>query len=195
MKKFIIALMAFALVITLAGCGGGGGGGGSSISPRVATYNGLKESATFVNDANGKIIKEEMDLMSTNFASSTISVSKKTDTLKMYISDSFHRGSEQNLKDDLISTMNSRFDRYIINEWGFKVTDFTKDSDTQITTECSIRLDLVLKEGKKGNVTTWNDAVIKQKIVWVKEKVDNKDVWRIKSGFPYDRNKDFNNNL
>ena len=30
MKKLVIALMAFALVITLAGCGGGGGGGGSS---------------------------------------------------------------------------------------------------------------------------------------------------------------------
>ena len=31
MKKLVIALMAFALVITLAGCGGGGGscGGGS----------------------------------------------------------------------------------------------------------------------------------------------------------------------
>lgn len=195
MKKFIIALMAFALVITLAGCGGGGGGGGgSSISPRIAEYNGLKESTEFANDPKGgQTIKAEMDEMSVNFASSTVSVSNKTKTLKNYISDSFCRGNEKNLKSDLISTMNSRFDRYIINEWGFKVTSFTHDSDTQITTECSIRLNLVLKEGKSGSVTTWNDAVIKRNIVWVKEKVNDEWIWRIKSGFPYDRNKDFNN--
>ena len=32
MKKLVIALMAFALVITLAGCGGGGGGSKFSIT-------------------------------------------------------------------------------------------------------------------------------------------------------------------
>ena len=191
MKKLVIALMAFALVITLAGCGGGGGGGGSSVSPRVAEYNGLKESTAFIQDSNGKAIKAEMDKMSSDFASSTVAVSNKTNTLKKYISDSFCRGNEQNLKNDLISTMDSRFDRYIINEWGFKVTSFTQDSDTQLTTECSIRLDLVLKEGKTGSFTTWNDAIIKQKIVWVKEEVDGEKIWRIKSGFPYDRKKDF----
>ncbi len=185
MKKFVIALMAFALVFTLAGCGGGGGGG-ESISPNIATYNGLKESDTFTKDAQGSKIKSEMDEMSANFASSSVSVNNKTNTLKNYVSDSFCRGSEQNLKNDLINTMSSRFDRYIVNEWGFKVTDFTKDSDTQITTRCSIRLNLVLKEGKTGSVNKWNDAILNRNIVWVKEG----DVWKMKSGFPYDRKKD-----
>lgn len=186
MKKLVIALMAFALVITLAGCGGGGGGGGEYVSPKIGTYNGLKESDDFANDDQGKIIKNEMNEMSADFASSSVSVNNKTNTLKKYVSDSFCRGNEQNLKDDLIDTMSSRFDRYIVNEWGFKVTYFTKDSNTQITTRCSIRLNLVLKEGKTGSVTKWNDAILDRDIVWVKEGND----WKMKSGFPYDRNKD-----
>ena len=75
MKKLVIALMAFALVITLAGCGGGGGGSsyhldygdkgaglkdygdGRDLTPIKKAYDGIKtELAKYSvsNDAEGK---------------------------------------------------------------------------------------------------------------------------------------------
>lgn len=192
MKKFVIALMAFALVITLAGCGGGGGG--SSIDPKIGQYNGLVKSDDFYNKDNTSgvaSIRDSLTKMETDFANSKLSGSDKKKVLDEYVSKNFKNSTKaSSSKSELLSTMESRFNRYIVNEWGFKVTDYSPKNDesaTQIETECSIRLNLTKKKDAEGSVDSWNSAVIKQHITWIKE--DGK--WKIKSGFPYDRKTDF----
>ena len=194
MKKFIIALMAFALVITLAGCGGGGGGG-SAVDQNVVKYNGYVQSEKFEKDDTCSSIREALKDMEDNFVKDDLTGTQKSNILKANISKSFKNTTNpDSSRDNLISTMKSRFNRYIVNEWGFKVTDYSPKNDpkaTEITTKCSIRLDLVLKEGKSGTVTKWNSAVLDRDIVWEYKEEDGVTKWRIKSGFPYDRSKDF----
>ena len=183
-------MMAFALVFTLAGCGGGGGGGGS-VDQNIAKYNGLKESEEFYKDVTCASITVGLTEMETSFANKDLSGNDKKNVLANYISDTFkNETKETSSKDDLLNVMGSRFNRYIVNEWGFKVTSYSKhpeNNPTEIQTECSIRLNLTKKEGAEGSVNTWNSAVLNRKIVWVKEGDD----WKIKSGFPYDRSTDF----
>ena len=191
MKKLVIALMAFALVITLAGCGGGGGGGGSSVDQNIAKYNGQSEDAAFTKDATCADIRTGLSNMKTSFADANLSGTQKKNVLASYISDSFKNTTKaSSSKSELLSTMESRFNRYTVNEWGFKVTSYSKNPEndpTEIQTKCSIRLDLTKKPGAEGSVNTWNSAVIDRTMVWVKENGE----WKIKSGFPYDRNTDF----
>ncbi len=190
MKKLVIALMAFALVITLAGCGGGGGGG-SSVDPNIATYNGLAESEAFQKDTTCEKIRNGLADMKDSFSKSDLSGTQKKNVLAKYISDSFKNTTKANSsKSELLSTMESRFNRYTVNEWGFKVSNYSKNPEndpTEIQTECSIRLNLSKKPGADGSVDSWNSAVINRTMVWVKENGE----WKIKSGFPYDRNTDF----
>ena len=76
MKKLVIALMAFALVITLAGCGGGGGGSsyhldygdegaglkdygdGRDLTPIKKAYDGIKTELAKYNTSNDPEGKE-----------------------------------------------------------------------------------------------------------------------------------------
>ena len=191
MKKLVIALMAFALVITLAGCGGGGGG--SSVDQNVVKYNGQTQLKAFDEDTTSgtSSIREGLVNMRTDFVKSDLTGTQKKNTLEKYISTNFKNSTKaSSSKSELLSTMESRFNRYIVNDWGFKVTDYSPKKDenaTEIETICSIRLDLTKKEGAEGSVNSWNSAVIDRHIIWIKE--DGK--WKIKSGFPYDRNTDF----
>ena len=190
MKKLVIALMAFALVITLAGCGGGGGGG-SSVDQSIAQYNGLTESEAFKNDEVCSSINTGLNDMKTSFANAKLSGNQKKNVLAKYISDSFKNTTKAtSSKSELLSTMESRFNRYTVNEWGFKVTNYSKNPEndpTEIQTQCSIRLNLTKKAGAEGRVNAWNSAVLNRTMVWVKENGE----WKIKSGFPYDRDTDF----
>ncbi|MBR4329834.1 MAG: hypothetical protein IKP71_08260 [Candidatus Riflebacteria bacterium] len=192
MKKLVIALMAFALVITLAGCGGGGGSG-SYVDPKIAQYNGQDQLKAIDKDTTSgtKSIREGLVDMETNFVKADLTGDKKKEKLGYYISKDFKNTTKaSSSKDELLTTMGSRFNRYIVNDWGFKVTDYDPKNDenaTQIETICSIRLDLTKKEGAEGSVNSWNSAVIDRHIIWIKE--DGR--WKIKSGFPYDRDTDF----
>ena len=180
MKKLVIALMAFALVITLAGCGGGGGGG-SSVSQNVTLYNSKQTSEAFKTDENGSKIFASMNDMSAQFGSDISGNEKKT-VLSNNTADPFYDKNGKSNRADFINSMGSRFDRYTVNEFGFKVTDFKYYPDTnELETLCSIRLNLTRKPGKDGSLAAYNDAILDQKITW--KKVG--DTWKIYKGFPY----------
>lgn len=191
MKKLVIALMAFALVITLAGCGGGGGGPSD-----IEIYEGQAKSEDFYKNStdtgynsNYGAVKAGLEDMETVFASSAKSAADKKTTLGNYISANFYRGTDTaaKLKKELLNTMGDRFNRYTVNQWGFKVTSCTiSDDGLEMETTCSIRFDLALKPGCSGN-GAGDRAVLNRKIKWSNEG----GTWRIVSGFPYDRNKDF----
>ena len=79
--------------------------------------------------------------------------------------------------------MGSRFERYKVIDWGFKVTNHSKNGE-EIKTTCSIRLNL--EKIKGDGIPRWNDAILNKELVWKKES----EVWKIIRGFPYDRRKD-----
>ena len=173
MKKLVIALMAFALVITLAGCGGGGG------SSKI-NFNDIVASETFPKQCSK--ISAEMTEMSSVFADNNKSASEKTELLKKYVSDNFERDGKK-CKSELISTMSSRFSRYTVKEWKFKVVshDGTEADDNSIKTVCAIKLNLEKKPGAEGSVNKFDDVLTDRAIYWVKEG----DVWKIQKGLPY----------
>ena len=181
MKKFVIALMAFALVITLAGCGGGGGGGGAAVSQNVITYNSMNTSEAFIKDANGGKIYDSMDKMSKQF-NSDITAAEKKNVLSNNTYDPFYDKNGKSNRDDFLSSMGDRFDRYTVNEFSFKVTNFKYHSDTnEMETLCSIRLNLTRKPNKSGRVASFNDAILDKTIIWKKDG----ETWKIYKGFPY----------
>ena len=179
MKKLVIALMSFALVVTLAGCGGGGGGGNS----QVKSINDLVRSETFPIKCDK--IAAAMNAIEADFTSTTKTAEEKKDTLSKYISEDFTRGSEKK-KAELTDTMFSRFERYNIDSWKFVVTNHdgeeakkTANGD-EIVVECAIDLKLTLKPGATGNgAGSWQ--LYNKELVWRNESGN----WRIIRGLPY----------
>lgn len=173
MKKLVIALMAFALVITLAGCGGGGG------SSRI-NFDDIVASDTFPKQC--KTISREMDEMSSVFADNKKSASEKTELLSKYISDNFTRDGKK-CKSELVNTMSSRFNRYTVKEWKFKVIshDSPEAENDSIKTVCAIKLNLEKKPGAEGSVNKFDNVLTDREIYWVKEGDD----WKIQRGLPY----------
>lgn len=183
MKKFVIALMAFSLVISLAGCGGGGGSGPSTVEMYESQPSLSIPEEYNCGGENG--IQSNLDKMANDFKSATKTASEKKETLGKYISNSFKRADGSGSRDELLNVMGSRFERYKVIDWGFKVTNHSKN-DEEIKTTCSIRLNLEKKPGKEGRVDHWNDAILNKELVWKKES----EVWKIIRGFPYERGKD-----
>lgn len=95
MKKFVIALMAFALVITLAGCGGGGGGSsyhldygdngaalkkyedGNDLTGIKTCYETINSKLSDSKNTNDQRVAAIMDCISTNYVGNPASQTHK----------------------------------------------------------------------------------------------------------------------
>ena len=183
MKKFVIALMAFALVITLAGCGGGGGGGGAAY-----VLNRGDNGAALKDYGEGKDltpVKTAYDELNTAFSANNKDNDKegtnRANAFKAKISENYH-GDRDNVsnKAKLVSRLKSLISSKEFE--GIEIIPFaTKNGST--TTSVKETTKLYVASFKYKNVTYSNSAnneYLFDSVEWVKE---NDGQWRIVSGF------------
>lgn len=171
MKKFVIALMAFALVITLAGCGGGGGGG---------------EAAHWGDEGKNlpEEIKSNYDVMKKAFTPSTVNALADKNARETYILNNFTRyvsptatfmGNNSYNKNKMTSRLTSVLGSYKIDSYEFKPGETSKKSDTKYTSWVYCVLNATNKNDKntKRNLGHW------MLFTWEK----SGDEWYITDGF------------
>ena len=182
MKKFVIALIAFAFVITLAGCGGGGGG-----SP-VFILNRGDNGAALKNYGNGKDltpVKTAYTNINTVFKDNSTPDKDpdgtiRANALKEYISDAYtgrsDYSSDVSTKDKLIKRLTQLIHDKKFE--GLEIIPFaTNDGATATTVTEKTKL-YVAKFIHSGN-TYLNKEYVFNEVKWVKEESG----WKIRSGF------------
>ena len=172
MKKFIIALMAFALVITLAGCGGGGGGGGGE-TPHWGD-EGKNLDPAILNDYN---------VMKNAFDPDTVNALTTSGSRKTYVTNNFTKfvsptatfmGNDKYTKDKMTSRLTSVLGSYNIINYEFKPGETNKISDTKYTSWVYCVLNAKRKsDNEPRNLGHW------MQFTWEK----TGDDWYITDGF------------
>ncbi len=172
MKKFIIVMMAFALVFTLAGCGGGGGGGGE------AAHWG-DEGKNLPED-----IKVNYNVMKEAFNPETVNALANNNARKAYVEENFttyvsptatFMGNEKYTKAKMTSRLTSVLESYKIDSYEFKPGETSKKDDNKYTSWVYCVLNATNKNDKdrKRNLGHW------MQFTWEK----SGEEWYITSGF------------
>ena len=196
MKKLVIALMAFALVITLAGCGGGGGGGSSWSLSRGDDGKWLKENGfEEIYDAYQKINKVFVDNNDNDPKGTT-----RANAFYELLSEKYSGKDIQhkNDKGEITGTtpMSSRNDvrdrlEYLIQEKKFNGVELIafqtldgvdKENKTYVPEKTKLYVKSFQYNGNTYENTSYNEYVF-DKIEWVNEGTAEAPVWKIKSGF------------
>lgn len=186
MKKFIIALMAFCLVFSLAGCGGGGGGGGTvehwgdqggnlptEINKNYEKMNQAFDKSSKINDETDTNKIRERVLEYFTFSVAPVGVATFT------ASD----GNKYN-KNDMTNRLTNVLTHYTMDSYEFKPGDTDPDNDkegkstTKYTSWCycvfhATNNKLPTGKGTEKNLSKW------MLLTW--EKIDGK--WYITKGF------------
>ena len=173
MKKLVIALMAFALVITLAGCGGGGGGGGGGETPHWGDEGKNLPEA----------IKTNYNVMKDAFKPETVNALDSSSSRKTYVQNNFTKyvsptatfmGNKTYNRNKMTSRLTSVLDSYKITNYEFKPGETAKVSDTKYTSWTYCVLNATRKsDGEARNLGHW------MQFTWEK----SGDDWFITNGF------------
>ena len=179
MKKLVIALMAFALVITLAGCGGGGGGGGkSSYTVPKADYESLEK------DSNLKPVATAYKAIDAVFTDDTASATAKADALGDYLSETYV-GTDTSANDVSTKAAVVKRLRSVIsnnNFTGLTIIPCQIQNGVTATTvseKTVFHVDTFTRDGK----TYKNLNYEFDKIQWVNEGTAEAPDWKIVGGF------------
>ncbi len=181
MKKFIIALMAFALVITLAGCGGGGGGGSSFVLDRGDNGKWLK------NNGFEDVYQAYVDINSV-FKSNTSSTDKdgeiRGEAFEKCISKDYKGASNYSSDVSTKTKLVERLKSLIKNKSfeGLEIIPFgtQNGADKDTVTE---KTKLYVASFKHNGHNYTDKEYVFDKVKWVKEEENGKMVWKIVSGF------------
>ena len=186
MKKLVIALMAFALVITLAGCGGGGGGGSSYHLDYGDNGAALKKYDD--NDLTG--IKDSYDGINGVLSDSQKTTDDRVKSIVDCISDNYKGNPEYQThkngaeKTDMRTKANvkSRLDNLIKEKksTGLLVIPYkTKDvhSETIIETT-TLHVDSLVVDGSK-----FVNRDYQLELEWKNEGTKENPDWKIINGF------------
>ncbi len=186
MKKFVIALMAFALVITLAGCGGGGGG--SSYHLDYGDNGAALKKYEGGNDLTG--IKTCYDDINAKLSDSKQTNDQRVAAIMYYISTKYEGHPEsQTHKNGAKATpmktgenVKSRLDLLIkdYKSTGLLVIPYaTKDVNSDVIEEVTtLHVDSLVVDGSK---IVNRDYQLTLK--WKNEGTKVKPVWKIIDGF------------
>lgn len=175
MKKLVIALMAFALVITLAGCGGGGGGGFTldrGDNGEGLIKNGFTDVKTAYDSMNSELAKydKSSDSQGTNRAKA----------IMKNVSTSYKGTRTKNVAIQTYTDLKDRLE-YLIREKkfeGLEIIPFkTLDGATE-GTEVFEKTKLYVQSLVQGGGTWKNQEYVFEKVQWKKES----DGWKILSG-------------
>ena len=184
MKKFIIALMAFALVITLAGCGGGGGGGGFVLD-RGDNGAALKD---YGNGKDFTAVKKAYDDINAVFQSNDSSSDKdgtaRANAFAECISENYTGSSEYSSDVSTKKKLVSRLKSLIKNKKfeGLEIIPYkTLNGATKTTVKEKTKL-FVSSFKHNGNTYT-NKEYTFESIEWVNEGTAESPKWRIVGGF------------
>ena len=158
MKKFIIALMAFCLVFSLAVCGGGGGGGGGEtdhwgdkgeklpdeIQTNYKAMNSAFVPKTVNGITDGNELKEHVENTFTKYVSPTAT---------------FMNNNTYN-KEKMNTRLKDVLTYYNVVDYSFKPGETKKISDTKYTSWCYCVLNATRNkkpdgDGFKRNLTDW----------------------------------------
>ncbi len=181
MKKLVIALMAFALVITLAGCGGGGGGGSSYHLDRGDNGAALEKDFKDVRSAYTSI----NEAFQTNSISSDPKGEKRGDAFAEYVSKDY-KGKNTTHSDGSVTKVSTKSElvsrlKSLINSKQFEGLEIipyqTKNGAT--ATSVTEKTKLYVSSFKHNGSNYKNKEYVFDSVKWVKED----DAWRIVSGF------------
>ena len=178
MKKLVIALMAFALVISLAGCGGGGGGSSEDYS-KGDDGKTLKEQ----NETVYKQITEMKNSVQINKDYNVTQAKQAADQFTTYIDPNTEFGQDKITKSDVGRRINN-----VLNNNKLDVFTFSFGKTAEITSTKVVQYLNIAIHGK--NKTTGEEKGTKSpmtfKFVWSKigddwlitEGFENKSYWR-----------------
>ena len=169
MKKLVIALMAFALVITLAGCGGGGGSSehwgdrGANLDDDISkNYQAMKKA----------FVPETVNKLTTNEQRSAFIKENFTDFIKPGAT---FMGKPAYTREKMNSRMTSVLNSYLMKEYSFEPGETGKVSDTKYTSWVYCHLYATRRsDNEPRNPSQW------MQFTWEKAE-DGK--WYITSGF------------
>lgn len=186
MKKLVIALMAFALVITLAGCGGGGGGGSSyhldygdngaalkkyddnDLTGIKNSYDGINAKLSDSKSTNDQRVAAIMDCISTKYEG-------KPDSQT-------HKNGKEATPMKTGENVKSRLDLLIKNykSTGLLVIPYkTKDVHSETIVEVTtLHVDSLVVDG-----ATITNRDYQLELEWKNEGTKDKPVWKIINGF------------
>ena len=195
MKKFIIALMAFVLVFTLAGCGGGGGGSSWHLDRgndgKWLQENGFESLYNAYTGIN-KVFAENND----NDPEGTT----RANALYNLLSDDYTGKDIQHKNDNgkvtSITKMSTKEDvrdrlAYLITEKKFDGVELIafktlngadKENKTYVPEKTKLYVKSFKYDGKTYENTRYNEYTF-EKIEWVNEGTADNPDWKIKSGF------------
>lgn len=178
MKKLVIALMAFALVITLAGCGGGGGGGGFTLdrgdNGKWLKNNGFEVVANAYTDIN-TVFKNNS---SSNDKNGEIRGNAFAECISANYTGASNYSSDVSTKAKLVARLKSLIKNKSFE--GLEIIPFATQTGAEKNVTVTEKTKLYVSSFKHNGNTYSNKEYIFDKVKWVKEEDGN---WRIVSGF------------